>query len=246
MMHRASALRIDHVLGFYRLFIIPAGKPPSDGVYLRLPADAICNALAEESEAHRCLIIGEDLGTVPEDFPALLAAHNILSYRLLIFARDGDRFLEPHEYPQRALVSVSTHDLPPFLGFLEGSDVEARAALGIYRDEGERQHAHHERAGERQRLFDVLRQAGFEPGDNPVATLAAAHGFLARTPCTLLLVQMEDLALAREQPNMPGTDERHPNWRRKLPLDLHAIFAAPSTEVILGAVRKERPGRAPP
>lgn len=245
LMRHAAALRIDHVLGFYRLFLVPAGGTPSDGVYLRLPASDLCNMLAQESSAERCLIIGEDLGTVPQDFPALLATHNILSCRLLIFARDGDRFLAPEEYPRNALVSVATHDLPPLLGFIEGTDIEARQSLGVYADEGRYRHAHEERAHERQRLREAVNAAGFSTGDDTAGIVAGCHGFLARTPCALFLVQMEDLAMEREQPNMPGSGDRYPNWRRKLSRDLETIFAAPSTEAILGAIRKERPRRDP-
>jgi 4-alpha-glucanotransferase len=220
---------------------VPAGGKPVDGVYLRQPAESLCNMLAEESRETGCLIIGEDLGTVPADFPALLARHNILSCRLLIFARDGDRFLTPAEYPRNALVSIATHDLPPLIGFIEGIDIETRKQLGAYQDETRYQQALHERDHERQRLRDAIEAAGFPTGADSIGMAAAAYGFLARTPCALLIVQMEDLALEREQPNIPGTDERLPNWRRKLSRNLEEIFAAPSTDAILGAIRRERP-----
>jgi (1->4)-alpha-D-glucan 1-alpha-D-glucosylmutase len=241
LMRHATALRIDHVLGFYRLFLVPSGGKPIDGVYLRQPAESLCNALAEESRANKCLIIGEDLGTVPEEFPGLLARHNILSCRLLIFARDGDRFLAPHEYPRNALVSIATHDLPPLIGFIEGVDIETRKQLGVYEDEGRYRQALQEREQERQRLRDAIQAQGFSTGEDIVGIVSAAYGFLARTPCALLIVQMEDLALEREQPNMPGTNDlQHPNWRRKLSRKLDDIFAAPSSDTILDAVRRER------
>ena len=245
LMRHAAALRIDHVLGFYRLFLVPAGGPPIDGIYLRQPAAGLCNMLAAESSARSCLIVGEDLGTVPEDFPALLASHNILSCRLLIFARDGDRFLRPEEYPRNAMVSIATHDLPPLLGFIAGIDIETRQQLGIYADDGAYRQAHDERAHERHRLREAMNAAGFSTGDDDVALLAACHGFLARTPCALLLVQMEDLAMEREQVNVPGSGDSYPSWRRKLSRNLDEIFAAPSTETILGAIRKERPRGTP-
>jgi (1->4)-alpha-D-glucan 1-alpha-D-glucosylmutase len=241
LMRHSAALRIDHVLGFYRLFLVPAGGKPVDGVYLRQPAESLCNMLAEESCANSCLVIGEDLGTVPPDFPGLLARHNILSCRLLIFARDGDRFLAPEEYPRRALVSIGTHDLPPLIGFIDGIDIETRRQLGVYQDEARYHQALGERAHERQRLREAIQAAGFSMGEDNAGLIAAAYGFLARTPCALLMVQMEDLALEREQPNVPGTDEGLPNWRRKLGRNLDDIFAAPSTDTILGTIRKERP-----
>src|SRR6185312_9982129 len=234
LMRHSRALRIDHILGVYRLFLVPSGGKPVDGVYLRQPAESLCNALAEESRENNCLIIGEDLGTVPPDFPALLTRHNILSCRLLIFARDGERWLAPGEYPRNALVSIATHDLPPLTGFLEGVDIEARRQLGVYEDETRYRQALDERAHERQSLRDAIEAAGISTGDDAVGMIAGAYGFLARTPCALLLVQMEDLALEREQPNVPGTDERQPNWRRKLSRNIDEIFAAPSTDAILG------------
>ncbi len=246
LMRHSAALRIDHVLGFYRLFLVPAGGKPIDGVYLRQPAESLCNMLAEESRATGCLIIGEDLGTVPADFPALLLRHNILSCRLLIFARDGDRYLAPEEYPRNALVSIATHDLPPLLGFIEGVDIETRKQLGVYRMRLATARRSTSARMSASGLREAIEAAGFSTGGDVVGILAAAYGFLARTPCALLLVQMEDLALEREQPNVPGTDERLPNWRRKLSRNLEEIFASSSTDAILAAIRRERPHDAPP
>ncbi|HEX4191943.1 MAG TPA: 4-alpha-glucanotransferase, partial [Stellaceae bacterium] len=151
-------------------------------------------------------------------------------------------FLAPHEYPRNALVSTATHDLPPLRGFIEGVDIETRKQLGIYQDEGRYHQALQERDQERRSLREVFQAAGFSVGADIVDVISAAYGFLARTPCALLMVQMEDLALEREQANMPGTgDDQHPNWRRKLSRNLDEIFALPSTDAILDAVRRERP-----
>ncbi len=241
VMRHAGAIRIDHVLGFHRLFLVAAGGAPGDGVYLRMPAHLLCRALAEESVARRCLVVGEDLGTVPEGFHALLAHFAILSYRLLIFAKDGSRFLAPGEYPADALVAVATHDLPPLLGFWSGGDLSLRASLGLYPDDATRQSAFDERAADCRAMQDALAAAGCPVGDDMPALLAAAHGFLARTPCRLLLVQMEDLAAERAQPNLPGSDHRHPNWRRKLGRQLEDIFADDGAAAVLAAIRAERP-----
>jgi (1->4)-alpha-D-glucan 1-alpha-D-glucosylmutase len=241
IMRHAAALRIDHVLGFHRLFLVPAGGMPRDGIYLRLPTKALCNALAAESDTRRCLIIGEDLGTVPEGFTALLAAHNILSCRLLIFAREGNRFLAPEEYPRRALVSIATHDLPPLLGYWSATDVAARASLGLYRDGSVVKQAMEERASDRAGMLAALAAAGFPVHDQGAELLPAAHGFLARTPSHLFAVQMEDLALEWNQPNLPGTGDLYPNWRRKLSHELDAIFANPHAALLFAAIRRERP-----
>jgi (1->4)-alpha-D-glucan 1-alpha-D-glucosylmutase len=241
LMRHAAALRIDHILGFHRLFLVPAGGLPCDGIYLHLPAKALCNALAAESDRQRCLIIGEDLGAVPEGFTALLAAHNILSCRLLIFARDGSRYLAPEEYPPKALVSTGTHDLPPLLGYWSATDVTARASLGLYRGDSVVKQALEERASDRAEMLAALAAAGFPVHDQATELLSAAHGFLARTPCQLFAVQMEDLVLERNQPNLPGTGDLYPNWRRKLSHELDAIFANPHAASLFAAIRRERP-----
>jgi 4-alpha-glucanotransferase len=240
VMRHAGSIRIDHVLGLYRLFLVPAGKSPSDGAYLRLPVSALCDALALESSAKRCLIVGEDLGTVPPDFPALLAARNIMSCRLLIFAKDGERFLAPHEYPSNALVATGTHDLPPLLGYWSEVDLASRAQLGLFPDDATRQRAVDERVADRAAMTAALQEAGFSSADS-ASLVAAAYGFLARTPCRLLLVQMEDLALESNQVNIPGSGDDCPNWRRKLGRDIDDVFADPRATAVLDAIRRERP-----
>jgi len=240
VMRHAAIIRIDHILGFYRLFLVPVGHSPRDGVYLRLPVEALCDALGLESVARRCLVVGEDLGTIPEDFQGLLATRNILSYRLLIFARDGERFIAPEEYPRDALVAIGTHDLPPLLGYWSASDLRMRSERGLFSDDQTRQLAFAERERDRAALAAALRNAGFECLDDR-SLLAAAHGFLARTPCRLFLVQMEDLACEERQVNVPGTGDPVPNWRRKLSRDVEAILDDPRAAAVLAAVQRERP-----
>lgn len=243
VMRHAASIRIDHVHGLNRLFLVPMGKKPQEGAYLHLPVEALCDALALESQANRCLIIGEDLGTVPEEVPALLAARNILSCRLLIFAKDRGRFLAPDEYQPNALVSVGTHDLPTLLGYWSGTDLDFRTELGLFPDAALRQRAIEERAADRAAITTVLQAAGFSC-DDPAALMAAAHGFLARTPCRLMMVQMEDLAFERNQVNVPASGDNYPNWRHKLGRESAAIFADPRAASVLSAIRKERPGEA--
>jgi len=242
VMRHAGAIRIDHVLGFYRLYLVPEGRKPTEGVYLNLPVGALCNALARESNGKECLIIGEDLGTVPEGFSALLAEHIIHSYRLLIFAKDGGRFLAPEEYPPGALIAVSTHDLPPLLGYWGETDLRLRTELAIYPNDDTRQRALDERKADRAAMEAALTAAGYHFTEDPVSLAAAAYGFLARTPSRLLLVQMEDLTLEQEQPNIPGSGDRYPNWRRKLSMEIDAIFDDPRAAAVTAAIRRERPG----
>lgn len=240
----AGMVRIDHILGFQRLFLVPAGELPLDGVYIRPRTTQLFNALAAESERQGTIVIGEDLGTVPEGFPAVLAGHNILSSRVLIFAKDNERFLAPAEYPPNALVTFSTHDLPTLIGYWCGIDLDLRDRLRLYPDNDMRERAIAERARDRVALPAALRAAGFPDCNDAAGLLVPAHRFMARTPCQVFAVQMEDLAMERSQPNLPGSDDRYPSWRCRLTRDLDAIFADPRAISMLAAIRAERPRRA--
>ncbi|HEV2263493.1 MAG TPA: 4-alpha-glucanotransferase [Stellaceae bacterium] len=240
-MTHAGALRIDHVLGFNRLFLVPAGGQPIDGAYLRMPFDALAAAAATESAARRCIVVGEDLGTVPADLPPRLAAAGILSYRLLIFARRDGRYLDPAGYPPNALVALATHDLPTWRGFWGGRDIALKFGLGIQPVGLSQEQALAIRAAERQSIRDALTRAGLDTGDE-AALAIAVHRFLARTPSRLALVQLEDLAQETEQVNLPGAPAgAYPSFARKLGRDLDAIFADPTANAILAAMRAERP-----
>ena len=240
MIH-AGALRIDHVLGFNRLFLVPAGGQPIGGAYLRMPFDALAAAAATESTARRCIVVGEDLGTVPADLPPRLAAAAILSYRLLIFARRDGRYLDPVDYPPNALVALATHDLPTWRGFWGGRDIALKFGLGIQPAGLTHEQARAIRAAERQSIRDAFTRAGLDTSDE-TALAIAAHRFLARTPSRLALVQLEDLAQETEQVNLPGAPAgAYPSFARKLSRDLDAIFAAPAASAILAAMRAERP-----
>ncbi len=232
----AGALRIDHVLGFARQFWIPEGAAAAEGTYVRFPFEVMARLCALVSHRRRCVVIGEDLGTVPEGFRDRLHAAGMLSCRVLWFERDGDRFRRPDEYPRAALASVSTHDLPTVRGFMAGSDVDWRADIGGH-DATSRAEAHGARGRDKEALTRALEAAGM--GDEPVAV--ALHRFLAASTATLALVQMEDLAGAAEQPNLPGTMDEHPNWRRRLDAPVEDVFASPLARDILAAMRAQRP-----
>ena len=232
----AGALRIDHVLGFARQFWIPEGAPAAVGTYVRFPFEVMARLCALVSHRRRCVVIGEDLGTVPEGFRERLHAAGMLSCRVLWFEREEARFRRPDEYPYAALASVSTHDLPTVQGFMAGTDVDWRADIGEH-DDATRREAQAERGRDRAALEEALAAAGL--GDKPV--VVALHRFLAASSAALALVQMEDLAGAREQPNLPGTVDEHPNWRRRLEAPAEDVFATPLARDILAAMRAERP-----
>jgi 4-alpha-glucanotransferase len=202
-----GALRIDHVMRFFRLYWIPDGMPATRGAYVLDYANDLLGILALESVRGNFVVIGEDLGTVTEEVRRSLAETGILSYRLFWFERDGQgNFRRPEEYPAHAVVSTTTHDLATLAGFAQGRDIEARKAAGLIDEEAYRfQHA--AREDEKGRLNAVLEATGFS-GD-PI-------GFLLSTPCTLAVVNQEDLTGETEQQNLPGSTWQYPNWRRKM------------------------------
>jgi len=254
-MRHAGALRIDHVMGLLRLFWIPRGAAPADGTYVFYPLDDLLAILALESTRHACVVVGEDLGTVPDEVRTALAAHGVHSYRVLFFERTHDgAFLAPDRYPAQALVTVSTHDLPTLQGFWNGTDLAARDRLNLFpsREMRERQYA--ERASERPHLMRALADAGLARNDAPLpATLdldhvRAVHAYVARTPCALMSVQLEDVFGETEQVNLPATtDDRYPNWRRKITVDLEDWPRDGRFAAICAAIRAEGRGmRATP
>ncbi|MFO1304697.1 MAG: 4-alpha-glucanotransferase [Burkholderiales bacterium] len=217
-MRHAGALRIDHVMGLARLYWIPRGMSPEDGAYVRYPLDDLCAALAGESARQRCLVVGEDLGTVPDSLRETLRDAGVFSYRVLYFERTADgAFAPPAAYPTQALVSVSTHDLPTLRGFLGGTDLAHRARLSLFPSEALRDRLYAERDRDRAALDGAL--ASERVADDDIAV--AVHRYAARTPCTLMTVQLEDVFGEAEQANLPATlEDQHPNWRRKVGLDL--------------------------
>src|SRR5690606_18446017 len=226
--------RIDHVMGLMRLYWVPQGATARDGGYVRYPLDELLAVVALESHRNRCMVIGEDLGTVPDAVREALARARALSYRLLYFQRDasGD-FSAPAAYPRDALVSIGTHDLPTLAGWWTGHDLRLRELLGLFPDEASREQLARERELDRVRLLRALAREGRLPVGADVETLArgplapalvdAVHAWLASSPARLMMVQPEDWLGVVEQCNLPGTVDEHPNWRRKLPLTIEEL-----------------------
>jgi 4-alpha-glucanotransferase len=209
-----GALRIDHVMRFFRLFWIPDSLTAASGAYVRDYADDLLGVLALESVRGQFLLIGEDLGTVAGDVRRKLEEMGILGYRLLWFEKNHDGgFRQPSEYPVHAAVSTSTHDLPTAAGFFAGRDIEARKEAGLIDDAAYSAQwaARHE---EIRRLEEALNAAGF-PGD-PL-------GFVLATPCQVAIVNQEDLTGETEQQNLPASTWQHPNWRRKMRVALEDL-----------------------
>ena len=235
-MRHAAALRIDHVLGFARQFWVPEGSEGRDGAYVRFPLDALIAVTALESRKHRCLVVGEDLGTVPDGLREKLAAANIFSYRVLWFEREGQGFKPPARYPARALACLASHDLPTFTGWRAGRDIEIAHAIGqvAAADVPARMAARATEAG----LLDRLAAAG---KNDATSASAAVHRLVAQTPSQIMMVQADDLSGEADPLNVPGTDREWPNWRRRVGVPVEDLGASASARAILTAVKQERP-----
>ena len=255
VIHHAGALRIDHAMSLFRLFWIAEGFDATDGVYVRYPFHAMLRTLAAVSQARQTVIIGEDLGVVPEGFKPAMQKCEIQSYRVFFFEKQGDEFYKPPEaYPREALACVGIHDLPPLAGWWSGHDLALRARIGLL-PEGELPEAVRFRAHQRRRALGLLAEKGLMPADMapvlraereapealPDSLAVAFHRLVARTPSRLFVVQAEELTGAVEQVNIPGTVAEHPNWRRKLSVDLEELPDSPLFRAATKALRQERP-----
>jgi malto-oligosyltrehalose synthase/4-alpha-glucanotransferase len=251
-MRHTGALRIDHVMVLMRLYWIPEGTPNAQGAYVHYPLEDLLGILALESQRNQCMVIGEDLGTVPDEMRHAMEDYGVLSYRLLYFERrDGGEFKAPAEYPAAALVAASTHDLPTVAGYWAGRDLQRRLELGLYPNEEAHQQHILERAQERARLLLALQREGLLPPGmtlDPAATpemtpelMRAVHVYLARAPSKVLMVQLEDVLGTLDQVNVPGTTDQYPNWRRKLPLELERWPGEERFPALCAAIEAQRP-----
>jgi 4-alpha-glucanotransferase len=237
----SGAVRIDHAMGLMRLFWIPAGGTPADGAYVSYPLPAMLRTVAQASRTHDCIVIGEDLGTVAAGFREAMTAAGLLSYRVVWFERwESGLFKAPSVYPTAALATVSTHDLATIQGYFCARDIDWRVTVGQL-DAAQAAAARTERAADIRKLADALMHEGLLERETGEALAASLHRFLARTPATLAMVQIEDLEGAIEQPNLPGTTDEHPNWRRRMLGDVETVFDRPLARHILEIMAAERP-----
>ncbi|RZL04138.1 MAG: malto-oligosyltrehalose synthase [Rubrivivax sp.] len=257
-MRCAGALRIDHVMALMRLFWIHPEDGAQAGAYMNYPFEEMMGILALESHRHGCLVIGEDLGTVPPRMREAMREQHLLSYCPLFFERLHDgRFKPPADWVPQALAVVSTHDLPTLRGFWRGKDVELRTELGLYPSDELRAQQVVARAQDRAQLLLALEQEGAMPQDASVhspsmddtspAFTDAVYTFLGRTPSQLVAVQLEDVTQQLIQVNIPGTSEsQFPNWRRKLGVTLEALASDARLLSVSEALRRARPSVVAP
>jgi glycogen operon protein len=233
-MRHAGALRIDHVMGLSRLYWIPQGAAAVDGAYVQYPLDALLGVLAIESVRARCIVVGEDLGTVPEGLRERLAAIDVLSYRVLWFERDNAGFVPPSRYPAKAVACVSTHDLPTIAGWWNGVDIAEKSSLGML-DTSAASAAASERLAAKRALAQAIDAAGVAQGvsidasaPHDAAVTSAIHRYVSAAASAVVLIQADDLAGEAVALNLPGTDRERPNWRRKVSVAVEALWRTPS------------------
>lgn len=228
-MRHAGGVRIDHAMGFMRLWVTPVGAEPRDGAYLAYPLDDLLRLTALESHRHHAIVIGEDLGTVPTGFRDRLARTGIYGMSVLWFERDGDRFTGPLRWPVDAVAMTSTHDLPPVAGWWRGSDIDVRAKCGWIRNaESERAARRKDRAALWTAFTSVNgNNRSLPDADETPRVVDAAVKFIAATPSRLAVLPLEDALGLEAQPNLPGTIDEYPNWRRRYDHDADTMLDAP-------------------
>ena len=204
----AGGVRIDHVMGLFRLFWIPSGSDPADGAYVRYPHHDLLNILALEAYRAGACVVGEDLGTVEDSVRADLSDRDVLSYRVWWFEREPTQ-----SWPKRALGAVTTHDLPTVAGVFDSSDLDAQRRLGLNPNEDSSMQL-------RERLLDIT---GCTDASEPAEVVERAYEDLSHAPCVLLAAGLEDALAVADRPNMPGTLDEWPNWRMALPFSIEEI-----------------------
>jgi len=248
-MKRAGAVRIDHVMGLVRLFCIPRGEK---GAYIKYNVEDMIGIVALESYRNKCLVVGEDLGVVPDFFRSMLEKAGILSFRVFRYEQTNDGRYKPlNSYPKTALVAAGTHDMPTLAGYWLGSDIETAKEIGLM-DEEKYALACDLRRKDRFAVVEALAQSGrwftnaniFDDEMNgrslPPRFTEVLYSYLATAPCCLLLVQLEDLLGQKDQVNMPGTNTEYPNWRCKLPKTVSELYDSDEMKRLCAIIMQNR------
>ena len=249
-MEHAGALRIDHVMWLFRLWWIPQGYESKQAAYIYYPFDDLLGILALESQRSRCMVIGEDLGTVPEQIRNKLPKSAVYSYKVMYFEKSSDsEYKNPAQYEPQALATISTHDLATLAGWWQGTDLKLRDNLDLFPDEEIRQRVYDSRQQDRQALLESLIKAGLWERKDSTKDLnfeisnlfsKAAHTMLAQSQSALMAVQIEDLLLMEQQVNLPGTTDEYQNWCRKLTIDMEDWMRSEPVTDILASIHLAR------
>lgn len=236
----AGGIRIDHALGLDRLWVVPEGGSAGDGAYLTMPGETLKRIIAIEAHRAGAIVIAEDLGTVPPGFRDDLARRGMLGMRVLPFERDArGEFVSPRRWDGAAVAMTGTHDTPTLAGWWRGRDIDWRRRLGRYADPSDELAQRATRASERASLWRAIDGPGTAPEAPPVDAIIEA---VATAPAGLAVLPLEDLVGIEEQPNIPGTIDEHPNWRRRMPDSTAGLLARPDVAHRTALLTAERPG----
>ena len=238
----AGGIRIDHAFGLRRLWVVPEGASAAEGAYLDLPFDDLMRIVAMESQRAEAIVIGEDLGTVPDGFREAMDARAMLGMRVLWFERDADGFVPPAKWSRDAVAMTGTHDLATIAGWWSGRDIDWTWDLGRKSDAADEPADRAARAEDRTALWSAFGTGTDQPASDdtaPVVDAAIAH--VAGAPCALAIIPIEDLAGLVEQPNLPGTIDEHPNWRRRMPDTTEALLQRPEVAARIETLNATRP-----
>jgi 4-alpha-glucanotransferase len=244
-----GALRLDHVMSLFRLWWVPAGYSPKDGAYVHYPLQQLLTVLALESARASCLVVGEDLGVVPDEMRRAMPEFGMYHYKVLLFEKQDGRFRAPGEYLRRALATVTTHDMPTLRSYWEGRDIELRHSLHLYPSAALEREVIEERGRDRAALLCALDEQGLKPAA-PAAPhepftpelAEALHLYLARSASLLVAVQIEDLLGMVDPVNVPGTHLEYPNWQRKLSKDVEDMATRGDLAAQLDRINAARRG----
>jgi 4-alpha-glucanotransferase len=245
-LRHTGGLRIDHAMGLARLWLIPQGASPADGAYLAYPVADLLRLLALESHRHHAIVVGEDLGTLPYGFHETLETAGVHGMRVMWFEREGQAFAAPDRWDHAAIAMTSTHDLPTVAGWWHGTDIATRAACDRLGNGVSEADAVGERNTDRAALWEAFVRAGVAAGEPPPLVdtrpaVDAAIAFVARTSAPLCLLPVEDVVGLEEQPNLPGTMDEHPNWRRRVPGAAGSILDTPDVAARVANLAAKRP-----
>jgi 4-alpha-glucanotransferase len=250
-MQYAGALRIDHILGLMRQYWVAPGMKADEGVFITFPLHDILRIIALESRREHCIVIGEDLGTVPEGFGDIMQAAGLLSYKVLYFETwESGLFMRPEEYQDLSMVTVSTHDLPTLAGWWTGRDLEWRQQLNLYPNEEMGIKDRDGRISDRQNLIaalddmnviDMSKAPEQSPAKMNTELTIAVQKYLAHAHSRIQLIPIEDALEIKEQVNIPGTIDEHPNWRQKLPVTVEQFTEVKSVAALANAMQTIRP-----
>ncbi|RDJ27176.1 4-alpha-glucanotransferase [Bosea caraganae] len=235
-LRHVGGIRIDHVMGMSRLWLVPAGASAIEGAYVAFPSETLFRLIALESWRHKAIVIGEDLGTLPYGFRDYLRQQGVAGLRVLRFEKTEHSYVPPHEWDAGAVALTTTHDLPPTAGWWAGSDLGPS-------DDG----VDHEglRAWDRGVLWGSFQNAGLVQGERPAPddtdpVVDAAIRYVAATPCTMKMLPIEDALGIRTQPNVPGTTTEKPNWRHRLEGEAGALLDDPKVQARLALLGPAR------